>query len=718
MAINDSALQQDAAPPHRGALRQTARFISVAVTLGRQYRALRRYERLSEKARAQQRRVPQQFAQTLFDLGPLFIKLGQVMSTRPDLLPPDYIAELARLQEHAPPVPYERIQATVRDELGQPIEEVFATFESEPVAAASLAQTHLATLADGSAVAVKVQRPFVCDELAADLAMLGATLRIANWFFPGRVRRLNLLNGFAEFRRYTMQELDFTIEAQTIERFQRNFASWEDIQIPQVRWPLVTSKVLTMERVSGLRLAELAPRLSDAERQRLTHRLIEMEMKMFIADGLFHADLHPGNIFFTPDGGIILLDFGMYGELSDEHRDRFILYWLAAAQRQTRRAFYHLIQQTERQPGADEAAYYARFAQLANRFYSSTITEQSITRTYLDFILNGARYGFIFPSDLLLQAKALTTAEALAMSLTPDLRFEREVGPIIARQAARRMLDIERLWALIERSGPELLLLGEALPQAALASDGASEDLRVEDERHIAWWDALQPALKHLTDTYTPSVTQLREALDDPARQVLIREYSRADMARILDDLWARYTALSAELPTARSLGARLMLHLSAATIAMYQALMGAGQSPAHATDLVYEIAWDVYTKMGAVPKALADGMGVDNAEQLRFVTEAFRRFPFSAPDYRFETVTSDKPGLVAFNCLQCPVANFFRKQQLPDLCVNTWCKLDYPLARQWNADLQRSGTIAGGAPLCDFRWQAQTAPPEPSEHP
>ncbi len=694
-------------PGRRGLVRQATRLATGALILGHHYAAFRRYLRLDERERASQRQVPQQFSQALLELGPLFVKLGQILSTRPDVLPKEYIVALTGLQEHVPPFAFEQVQTTIRDELGRPIEEIFSTFETQPVASASLAQAHLATLPDGSAVAVKVQRPFVRDLIEADLRMLGAAVRLASWLFPRQMRRLNVVRGFTEFRRYTLQELDFTAEAHTMERFRHNFADWKDVQIPSVYWTLVTPKVLTMERVVGLRLPQLAPQLSDTERRRLSHRLMELEMKMFIADGLFHADLHPGNIFFSRSGSIALLDFGMYGELSDEHRDRFILYWLAALQRQTRRAFYHLVQQTTRLPGADESAYYARFEQLANGFYSSTISQQSLTRTYLDIILSGAKYGFVFPSDLLLHAKALTTAEALAFALTPDLRFEREAGPVIAQLAARRMLDRGRIQAAIERGGPELLLLGELRPPA---QDEANE---VGDAYRIDWLDALMPALRDVARMFTPDVHQLRSLLDEPSRSVLTSVYAQDEVDSILDTIWTRYANLRATLPEQETLGARLMLHLSAVTIAAYQALLAAGQSPTRATDLVYDIGWKVYTKMGAVPMALAELISANADAKLRFATETFRRFPFSPPDYSFEDVTTTEPGLVAFNCLRCPVAEYFRSRQLSALCVNTWCNLDYPLARQWGAELRRSGSIAGGAPICDFRWRLQSSTPE-----
>ncbi|MDQ6739307.1 MAG: AarF/UbiB family protein, partial [Actinomycetota bacterium] len=391
-------------------MRKALRLLRISRLLLRHYRAFRTFTKLTDAAQQQRVQIPRQFAQALLDLGPLFVKLGQILSTRPDVLPAAYITELARLQEQVPPFPFAQVRRLIKEQFGTEIEDLFRTFAKRPVAAASLAQVHLAVLPDGTPVAVKVQRPFAQERIRADLDLLAALLAVVRRLFPAQARRLNLVAGFTEFQRYTLQELDFAREATTLERFQHNFAGWPDIIIPHVYRDFVTPKVLTMARVSGLRLKDLAPTLSVLERQRLSHRLLAMEMKMFIADGVFHADLHPGNIFFTAEGHIVLLDFGMYGELSAAHRDHFILYWYAGLQRQTRRAFYHLLQQTTRLKQADEAAYYIEFKELAERFYNSTIAERSLTQTYLAIILRGAQFGFVFPSDLLLQAKALTTA--------------------------------------------------------------------------------------------------------------------------------------------------------------------------------------------------------------------------------------------------------------------------------------------------------------------
>jgi ubiquinone biosynthesis protein len=682
-------------------VRKTLRLIRISWLMIRHYRAFRTFTKCKDDEQKQRLNIPKQFAQSLLELGPLFIKLGQILSTRPDVLPEAYITELARLQEHAPPFPFAQVRMMIKEQFDKEIEELFRSFEEHPIAAASLAQVHLAVLKDGAPVAVKMQRPLAKERITSDLDLLSELIQFFRRLFPVKARRLNLVLGFNEFKRYTLQELDFSLESKTLERFKHNFSGWPDIIIPHVYWNFVTPKVLTMERVSGLRLKEISPTLSLLERKRLSHRLLEMEMKMFISDGFFHADLHPGNIFFTEDGNIVLLDFGMYGELSDEHRDHFILYWYAGLQRQIKRAFYHLIKQTTRLKHADEEAYYTKFKELAESFYNSTIAERSLTQTYLAIIMSGAKFGFVFPSDLLLQAKALTTAEALAFTLTPDLKFETEMRPIIAYEFTKRATDFGRLKVLAERVLPELLLFGE-LPPASLHEPSVSDF-----SFQLNWGDVLKIVSEQVKASQ-PNVASLRFLLDPRARKALIHHYSDHEVDDILESTWARYADLAPSVPAQETIGARFMVHLSALTIAMYEALLSAGQSAEGATTLIYDVGWLVYTKMGEVPWATAGAFSHDGYEKLRFATTAFRTFPFDSPSYIWKDIDAI-PGVMAFDCLKCPVAEYFRSHNESELCVNTWCKLDYPLARQWGSELKRTGTIASGATACDFRWQTVT---------
>lgn len=321
------------------------------------YTAIKKFSGLSdEKKNASS--WPDKFVADLVSFGPLFIKLGQILSTRPDILPRQYISRLEKLHENVPAFKFNRAQKIVEEELGRPIDAVFRSIEEKPVASASLAQVHFAILHSGEEVALKIQRPEVKRLIERDFRLLGKILRLLKFLYPRMIKGSNIEEGFREFRRYTLQELNFAHEANTIERFTSNFREWDDIIFPTIYWDYTTSRMLTMERLSGMRLNEALSRLSKEEKEHLNTRLAEMELKMFISDGLFHADLHPGNIFFREDGKIVLLDFGMYGELNEEERNRFVLYWMAVSQNQVNRAFYHFRMQCKELPGANEKGFF------------------------------------------------------------------------------------------------------------------------------------------------------------------------------------------------------------------------------------------------------------------------------------------------------------------------------------------------------------------------
>lgn len=617
----------------------------VRTALG-QYRAYRRFIRLSPEERARSA-APERFVAALLGPGPTFVKLGQILSTRPDVLPAEYVAALEVLQERVPPVPFEEVRAVVEEALKRRLEAAFRSFDPEPVASASLAQVHLAVLPGGEEVAVKVQRPGIRERMEADMEVLG---RLVGWLTriaPRRVERANLVEFFAEFRRYTLRELDFAEEGQTMDRFRHNFAGWEGLIVPEVFWDHTTPTVLTMGRAEGLRLREAAERLTPTVRERLVERLIRVQVQMFVTDGLFHADLHPGNVFFGEDGTITLLDFGMIGALSEAERDHFVLYWLAVVEHQTRRAFYHFTRQTRRLPGADEAAFFRDFERLAERFYRSVLSDMTITQVYLAMIASGYRHGFVFPSSLLLHAKAITTAEALTFTLAPDLHFDRVTRPVIARAFARRATDARRLRHHAGQFLPELLLTGEILPSDA--RDPFREDIE-DAESGPLWGEMLDGVLARLREVER-GAGLLRAVVDPSARTVLRRRHADAEVETLLDEGWRRYGEIEPDIPVLDQIGPTFILHLAGAVRAMNQALVAAGHSPEEARELLYEIGW------------------------------------------------------LVFDCLRCPVAEYFVRHGEGDLCYATFCRLDFPLAEQWGGRLERAGTLAIGAPVCDFRW-------------
>ena len=406
--------------------------------------------------------VPERLRNAIVELGPTFIKLGQVASTRPDLVPPAYSEPLRTLQENVPPFPFAEVQRVVEEELGRPLADAFRSFNKRPVASASLAQVHFAVLPDGTEVAVKVQRPGIEDVIEQDLTILRWLARQVARLYP-RVRNLRPEAAVEEFGRWTLRELDFRLEGQNLDEFRRNFAGRENVIFPTVYWEQSTRRVLTMERVAGLRIDEVAARLPEVERARLAGRLQEIILQMFITDAFFHADLHPGNVFFTEDGHIVILDVGMVGRLSPEVQDRFLCYWVAVTRRQRDRAFYHLLQMAASTAEADLDAFRRSYDRILDLFYDAPLADRSLAQTYLEILLAGGEAGVIFPSEMMLQAKAIVTAEALDLVLYPDFEFNEEARPIVAREVARRASPrhlLDRIWGGLA----EFVLLGEVPP--------------------------------------------------------------------------------------------------------------------------------------------------------------------------------------------------------------------------------------------------------------
>ena len=685
-------------PAKASAGRNLLRLISVLRVLVPEYRALRRFAAGTGNDAA-----PARFVSNLVGLGPTFVKLGQMLSTRPDLMPQAYVDALSSLQEHGPEVPFSVIQATIKNQLGKPVDQLFATFELKPVAAASLSQVHRATLPNGTAVAVKVQRPDLARLVGRDLDAIDAGLKLLDRVIPKRLRRANLLAFFAEFRRYTLQELDFAQEGHVIDRFRANFRGRVDVKFPTVYWSHSSQRVLTMSWVDGLRLHQVATSLTVDRKQGLVERLVDVMLQMYVSDGLFHADLHPGNIVFHPDGTFTLLDFGMYGELTERQRDRFILYWFAVVQRQTKRAFHHFKAQTQALPGANETAFFERFVALAETFYTSSLSKISFTKVYLSMMAAGYEFGFVFPSELMLHAKALTTAETLIFVLAPDARFEQLSRPFIAREYAARAGSLDLIKRRITQLAPELFLLGELPPPESL------------DE---TWdWEATVNVFGALGGQLESTVRRalegggLWQALIERHADVVLKKVPLAGSVKeVMTQTWDRYYEIEPSVAIQPTLGAVFTTHAAALILAMHETLLRHGIAAANSHRLIYDIGWSVYRQMGEPPLLIGAAFTRDPRKRLKLATDLFRSFPFGSPSYQWRDVSSPD-GAIAFDCIKCPVAEFFASHNASELCVQTFCRLDFPLAETWGGKLKRTGTIASGAERCDFRWY----PGEPS---
>src|SRR5215211_6650665 len=318
----------------------------------------------------------EELAKDLERLGPTFIKLGQLLSTRADLLPAPYLEALERLQDHIEPFPYEDVERIVSGELGVRISKAFADFDPVPLAAASLAQVHRAEMRDGREVVVKVQRPDIREVIVNDLEALG---EIAHFLDQHTElgRRYEFDNMLVNLRKSLLKELDFTVEANNLHTIGENLAEFEQIVVPEPIDDFTTTRVLTMEYISGKKITALNPlRLLELDGSSLADEFFRAYLKQFLIDGLFHADPHPGNVFLTDDDHVALLDLGMVGRVTRSFQDNLLRLLLAISEGRGEMAAQAAIKMGEAKEGFDRAAFERRITDLVAENSDAVLSRQ------------------------------------------------------------------------------------------------------------------------------------------------------------------------------------------------------------------------------------------------------------------------------------------------------------------------------------------------------
>ena len=373
----------------------------------------------------------------LEELGTTFIKLGQILSTRADLLPPDYLAELTKLQDAAPPVPFEAIQEALIAELGQPIDSVFAEFNPEPLAAASIGQAHAATLLDGTEVVVKIRRPGVVEQVNEDLEILKelASTASRHWEFADQYDLVGLVDEFSQTLR---SELDYIREGHSAERFAKNFANDPRIHVPRVFWETTTSRVLTLERIRGIKINDLVG-LDEQGTDRcwLAKYATDVVLKMVCEDGFFHADPHPGNFFIEPNGAIGLIDFGMVGVLDERTQERLADLLIGINQRDADRLVDVFLDLGVTRKRIDRASVRRDVEHLLSTYLGVPLGELKITDLLNDIFTAMRRHHMHLPSNLALLFKTVIMIEGLGVNLDPDFHLTAVLGPYSERLIIR-----------------------------------------------------------------------------------------------------------------------------------------------------------------------------------------------------------------------------------------------------------------------------------------
>ena len=400
----------------------------------------------------------------LEELGTTFIKLGQILSTRADLLPPEYLAELTKLQDSAPPVAFEQIREVLLTELGQPIEHIFAHFDPTPLAAASIGQAYAATMEDGTEVVVKVRRPGVVEQVNEDLEILKelATTASRHLDFASHYDLPGLVEEFSQTLR---RELDYIREAHNAERFAVNFATDDHIHVPRIFWEATTSRVLTLERIRGIKINDLkALDEQGTDRRWLADYATNVVLKMVCEDGFFHADPHPGNFFIEPNGTIGLIDFGMVGVIDESTQELLAELLIAINHQDADRLVDVFLDLGVTRRRIDRASVRRDIDQLLSTYWELPLGELKVASLLNDVYSVMRRHQMHLPSNLALLLKTVIMIEGVGVTLDPDFHLPKVLAPYTERLVLRQYSPFR--WARsFGRSSLELAKLAVAMPQ-------------------------------------------------------------------------------------------------------------------------------------------------------------------------------------------------------------------------------------------------------------
>jgi len=374
---------------------------------------------LDEHALSESEPEAEELAADLERLGPAFIKLGQLLSTRADLLPPAYLEALSRLQDRVEPFPYEEVDRIVASEIGVRISKAFSDFDPEPLAAASLAQVHLAHMRDGRAVVVKVQRPNIREQIIEDLESLNDIAEFLD-SHTEMGRRYEFGNMLLGFRRSLLRELDFKIEANSLITFADNLREFDKIIVPQPVEAFTTTHVLTMDYVPGKKITELTPfRLMEIDGGGLARELFRAYLKQMLLDGFVHADPHPGNVFLTDENHIALLDLGMVTRLLPGMQDNLLRLLLAISEGRGEEAADITIRMGEPKTDFMKSEFTRRVAELVAEHSGASVSRLNAGQVVLEITKISADCWFRLPSEFTMVAKALLNLDRVVYTLDP-----------------------------------------------------------------------------------------------------------------------------------------------------------------------------------------------------------------------------------------------------------------------------------------------------------
>ncbi|MFZ5975091.1 MAG: 2-polyprenylphenol 6-hydroxylase [Bacillota bacterium] len=381
---------------------------------------------------------------SLEELGPTFVKLGQIISTRPDILPHDVIAELEKLQDAVPPFPFEDVKSLIESEFDDKLQNIFKEFNETPLAAASMAQVHLARLNSGRKVVVKVQRPGIERNIYLDLKVLADLASfIDNHTKFGKLYDFTKM--VQEFESTLKNELDFRVEGENAETFKENFSKDKGIKVPDISWIHTTRRVLTMEYIEGIRLNDF-PALDKAglDRRVIARNLAVSIFNQILRDGFFHGDPHPGNIMVMPGNAIVFLDLGMVGKLNEERKAQFLKMLMGIAFKNSRLIIQAIV-------GLDAMTHHINIKKLEkeidimrDKYLSVPLNEIKVGEVFNEIFNLAFSYNIVIPGEFTMLAKSLVTLEGLVEKLDPELNVL-EISEPIARKLMFKTFSPEKI---------------------------------------------------------------------------------------------------------------------------------------------------------------------------------------------------------------------------------------------------------------------------------
>ncbi len=418
----------------------------------------------TEKEAIKRLTLPQRARMACEDLGPTFVKLGQILSTRPDLISREFVEEFSKLQDKVPPFSFLEVKEILKKELGRPIDKLFIEFDERPVASASLSQVHKAKLPDGEAVAVKVQRPNIKERIKSDISIL---FDLVNFM------EKRLINGHIyqpieivkEFSKTIKQELDFVSEGRNIDKFRVNFKNSETVHIPKVYWQLTTSKILTMEYINGVKISEVADSKNiKFDKKIIASRGADMILKQIFVDGFFHGDPHPGNIFIMQNNIIALLDFGMVGRVEESTMSNMANLLIATIENNTDKIVKTLEQMEIVDPEMDLRELKIEIKNFIDKYYGVPLKQLKISVIIEEILEVMVHHQIKMPSDLTLLVKSLVTIEGVGRDLDPDFDMVAHSRPFAKKLISQKYSPVN-LWKKGKATAEEIFDFLQILPK-------------------------------------------------------------------------------------------------------------------------------------------------------------------------------------------------------------------------------------------------------------